>query len=141
MTTLSTADTLKLEIRPDGNNNVVMYYPDDWMYVTEESNYKIYLSKGEPTETKEGLLLVHSITLFNEPQTYNYMDKKVTRIFSYGAIDCDNKRLHLLGDLFVAEDLTIQYSQFHEMGTYISFLDKEGTARNTVWKIICNKSV
>jgi len=141
LTTLSIADTLKLEIRPNGTDNIVMYYPDDWVYVTDEANYKIYISKGEPSETENGLLLIHSLTQFDTPQSYNFMDKNVTKIFSYAAIDCSSKRLYLLGDLYVAEDLSIQYSQFHEMGAYISFLDKEGTARNAVWKVVCNTSV
>ncbi len=84
LTTLSIADTLKLEIRPNGTDNIVMYYPDDWVYVTDEANYKIYISKGEPSETENGLLLIHSLTQFDTPQSYNFMDKNVTKIFSGG---------------------------------------------------------
>jgi len=43
--------------------------------------------------------------------------------------------------MFTSEELFVQFVQYHEMGSYISFLHIEGTARNEVYKIVCNTSI
>lgn len=135
------AEPFRLEVVPANGENIVMYKSEEWQYVTKEKNYKIYIAKGEMPTTDNGWPLVQTITEFDEPQTYQYMEKPVTRIFSYGAIDCENQRLHLLGDMFTSKELFVQFVQYHDMGSYISFLHIEGTARNEVWKVVCNKSI
>lgn len=141
MMSIAIAEPFKLEVVPANGENIVIYKPEEWQFVTREKNYNIYLAKGEMPQTDNGWPLIQTVTEFDEPQTYNFMDKKVTRIFSYGAIDCENKRLYLLGDMFTSEELFVQYVQYHDIGTYISFLHIEGTARNEVWKVVCSKSI
>ena len=140
ITGLAYAEPFKLMITPMGNEQVVSFNEKDWQFVAKESNYDVYIAKGE-LENNNGLLMITSNTTFEDIVTYNYMEKPVRRIFSYGALDCQNKKLYLLGDMFVAEDNTVQYLQYHQMGTWISELDKEGTARNAVWQMVCNTSV
>ena len=138
--TVSFAASMRLEVRPNGDEQMVVYKADDWYFVSKESNYNVYLAKGE-IEESNGYLLVQSLTEFDENVKYSYMEKPVKKIFSYGAMDCKNQKFYLLGDMFTAEDLTVQFVQYHEMGSHISSLDKEGTARNEVWKIVCNKTI
>ena len=139
--TLANAEPFKLEVVPANGENIVMYKPSDWQFVTKEKNYNIYISVGERPVAENGWPIIQTITEFDEPQTYNFMERQVTRIFSYGAIDCENKRLYLLGDMFTSEELFVQYVQYHEMGSYISFLHIEGTARNEIYKVVCNTSI
>lgn len=140
LTGFAYAEPFRLMITPMGKEQVVSFNENDWKFVAKESNYDVYIAKGE-IENSNGLLMIQSNTTFEDLVTYNYMEKPVKRIFSYGALDCGNKKLYLLGDMFVAEDNTVQYLQYHQMGTWISELDKEGTARNAVWKMICNTSI
>lgn len=137
---LAYAEPFRLMVTPVGGDQIVSFNQDDWQFVAKESNYDVYIAKGE-LENKNGLLMIQSNTTFEDLVTYNFMEKPVRRIFSYGALDCKNKKLYLLGDMFVAEDHTVQYLQYHQMGDWISELDKEGTARNAVWKKICHASV
>ena len=134
------AEPFRLMVVPTGNEQVVSFNENDWKFIAKESNYDLYIAKGE-IENNNGLLMIQTNTTFEELVTYNYMEKPVRRIFSYGALDCKNKKLYLLGDMFTAEDHTVQYIQYHQMGSWISELNKEGTARHVVWKTVCHASV
>ena len=136
----SGAEPLRLQVTPMGDQQVVSYIPDEWSFVARESNYNVYLAKGE-VEESNGYLMVQSLTSYDTYETYSYMEKPVKRVFTYGAMDCENKKLYLLGSLYSAEDNTVQYLQYFEMGTWVSDLNAEGTARNEVYKAICNRSV
>jgi hypothetical protein len=136
----SWAEPLRLQIVPNGDQQVVSFIENEWYFVAKEANYTVYLAKGE-IEESNGYLMIQSHTTYNTFETYSYMEKPVKRVFTYGAMDCDNKRLYLLGSLYSAEDNTVQYTQYYEMGEWVSDLNKEGTARNEVYKAICNKSV
>lgn len=134
------AEPLRLQVTPIGEQQVVTYIPDEWYFVARESNYNVYLAKGD-IEESNGYLMIQSHTTYDTFETYSYMEKPVKRVFTYGAMDCENKKLYLLGSLYSAEDNTVQYLQYYEMGTWVSDLNSEGTARNEVYKAICNKSV
>jgi len=139
MSILAGAEPLRLKITPMGDQQVISYNESDWYFVAEESNYKVYLAKGD-IEISNGFHMIQSLTTYDGYQIYSYMEKPVKRVFTYGAMDCDKKKLHLLGSLYSAEDNTIQSLEYHEMGTWVSDLNKEGTARNEVYHAICNKS-
>lgn len=137
---LAGAEPLRIQVTPIGDEQVVTYNDDDWYFVAKESNYKVYVAKGE-IEKNGDFLMVQTHTTYEEYEVYSYMAKPVKRIFTYGALDCANKKLYLLGSLYTAEDNTVQYLQYHDMGTWVSDLKAEGTARNEVYKAICNTSV
>jgi hypothetical protein len=137
----SNAEPFKLEVVPNGNSNYVIYDPNDWIFITSEDQYHVYLAKGEKAVSENGWIFITGMTVLDKPMKYDFMIKPITSIFSYGAIDCQNKKLYLLGDLFSSHDHEVQYIQYHEIGNYISNLDIEGTARNEVWKVVCNKSI
>jgi hypothetical protein len=134
------AEPLRLKVTPVGNEQIISYDENDWYFVSQESNYNVYLAKGD-IEEKNGYLMIQSLTIYDEYETYSYMEKPVKRVFTYGALSCSEKRLYLLGSLYSAEDNTIQYLQYHEMGTWIAELAAEGTARNEVYRAVCNTSV
>lgn len=140
MSILAQAEPLRLKITPINGEQVITYNEDEWYFVAKESNYKVYLAKGE-IENSNGYLMVQSHTTYDGYETYSYMEKPVKRVFTYGALSCEEKKLYLLGSLYSAEDNTVQYLQYHDMGTWVSDLDAEGTARNEVYKAICNKSI
>lgn len=140
MSVLANAEPLRLKITPVNGEQIVSYNADDWYFVAKESNYSVYLAKGE-IENNNGYLMIQSHTTYDGHEVYSYMEKPVKRVFTYGALSCEEKRLYLLGSLYSAEDNTIQYLQYHDMGTWVSELDAEGTARNEVYKAICNKSI
>jgi len=134
------AEPLRLKVTPVGNEQFISYDENDWYFVAKESNYNVYLAKGE-VENKNGYFMIQSLTSYDGHEIYSYMEKPVKRVYTYGALDCANKQLYLLGSLYSAEDDTVQYLQYHEMGTWIADLVAEGTARNEVYKAICNTSI
>lgn len=134
------AEPYRLEVVPHGDQQVITFNESDWNFIAKESNYKVYLAKGD-IEESNGYLMVQSQTTYDTFETYSYMEKPVKRVFTYGAMDCDNKKLYLLGSLYSAEDNTVQYLQYYQMGEWVSDLTAEGTARNEVFKAICNKSI
>jgi len=136
----ASAQPFKLQITTIGDQKVVTYIPDEWYFVARERDFNVYLAKGDIEEVN-GYLMVQSHTTYDTVETYSYMDKPVKRVFSYGAMDCDNKEIHLLGSIYSAEDNTIQYVQYHEMNDWVSDLSKEGTARNEIYKVICHESI
>ena len=141
VTLTSNAEPFKLEVKPNGNNNYVTYDPDNWTFIATEDDFNVYLAKGERAISENGWIFITGMTILNEPKKYDFMARPVTRIFSHGAIDCQNKEIYLLGDIFTSYDYEVQFVQYHGMGSYISNLNVEGTARNEVWKAVCNKSI
>jgi len=134
------AEPLRLKITPVNGEQIISYDADDWYFVAKESNYSVYLAKGE-IENNNGFLMIQSHTTYDNHEIYSYMEKPVKRVFTYGALSCEEKKLYLLGSLYSAEDNTIQYLQYHDMGTWVSDLTTEGTARNDVYKAVCNTSI
>ena len=137
---LVSAEPLRLKVTPINGQQVISYVKDEWYFVAKESNYNVYIAKGE-LEESNGMLIIQSMTEFDNYETYSYMEKPVKRIFSYGALSCEQKKMYLLGSMYSADDNTVQFVQYHDFGEWISELDRNGTARNEVWKIVCNKSV
>lgn len=140
MSVLAGAEPYRVEVVPNGDQQIVTFNENDWKFIARESNYNVYLAKGE-VEESNGFLMIQSQTTYDTFETYSYMEKPVKRVFTYGAMDCENKKLYLLGSLYSAEDNTVQFLQYYEMGEWVSDLKAEGTARNEVYKAICNKSI
>jgi hypothetical protein len=134
------AAPFRLKVTPVGEDQIVSYDPNDWEFIAKESHYTVNIAKGE-IENNKGFMMVQSNTTYDGHEVYSYMEKPVKRVFTYGALDCSEKKFYILGELFSAEDNTVQMIRYHEWGEWVSDLNGEGTARNAVYKRVCNTSI
>ncbi len=137
---IANAEPLRLQVTPIGDEQYVSYNENDWLFVAKESNYTVYIAKGD-VEMKDDNYMVQSLTVYDGYETYSYMKKPVKRVFTYGALNCSDEVMVLLGSLYTSDDNIVQYFQYFDWGTWVAELHQKGTARNEVMNMICNKTV
>ena len=113
---------------------------DAWLFISSESNYDVFIDK---TMVDTGLkqFTFHAMTVFKTPQVYNIITAPVHKIYTYGYLRCDEKKLYLLSDWFVDLNEVIVYSQNHEYGSYVTSLGDPNSIRNDVYNVLCGESI
>ena len=66
---LVSAEPLRLKVTPINGQQVISYVKDEWYFVAKESNYNVYIAKGE-LEESNGMLIIQSMTEFDNYETY-----------------------------------------------------------------------
>lgn len=112
---------------------------NDWYFVGEEKSiYKLYVSK-DSIRTKQPQVPVHTRVEYDGENGYkfNALPKPIKRIFSGGIVDCDNAMFYLMADFFVDSSNSIVHFQPHELGEYRVEMQTPNTARNGLYKAVC----
>lgn len=130
------AEPFKLKFEKDKSDEMfVVYNEKDWELVGHQSNWGLYLSRGE-TDTIKGLKIMHTMIVYDEPVKSSMTNDMISRIFNAGLVDCDNERIFLLNDFFTDANHKVVWVNRYEYGEFIADVPP-GTPRNSVYKLLC----
>lgn len=139
---LSAAFTL--DIRDvNGTDMVIVYHPEDWKFLMHdkgsESGFNFYIDKG-PFD-KSSAVIIHTLLIFDTPKVTENPPAVITKIYSYGILNCENAFFSLLGEFYVEDSGLIKYTKRFEEGQWTVDLDAPGTVRHAAYVTACKDSI
>lgn len=117
-------------------DNKLLYNSEDWYYIIEEPSFDFYLAI-KISETNEGLIRIHSLAQFKNPQDQFISDTPISKLYSFGVLSCEQKMFYLLNDFYVDENNLIVHSENYEPGEFAVPL-KGNTLRRMVYEFACD---
>lgn len=106
----------------DKDNTQYIYADLNGMSYIGETNSWSLVAHWEPNRQNKKYQLMHSITLYREPQEFN--NAKFERIFSYGIIDCSTNELHILNEFYTDDASQVVYMYKFDYWQYVVDLNR-----------------
>ena len=83
----------------------------------------------------------HAATVYKKPFYNDAIKTEVSKIYSYGVLNCKEANLYILFEWYVDPDDTMVFKGTHEFGTYVVEMLTPTTARNDIYNQICKETV
>jgi hypothetical protein len=135
VTLTASAEPFKLGFKRTETDTFVEYNKEDWDIVGNKDGWNLHLARGK-TGTINGLVILHTMVTYDEPVKNDFSDDMIHKIFNFGLVDCDGKRIFLLTDFFTDENHKVIWISKYEFGEFVSDV-APGTPRNKVYKLLC----
>ena len=116
-------------------DNKLLYKSEDWYYIIEQESYNFYLAINI-SETNEGLIRIHSLAQFKNPQDQVIGDTPISKLYSFGVLSCRHKVFYLLNDFYVDENDLIVHTENYGPGEFNVNLEMD-TLRQMVYDFAC----
>lgn len=124
----------------DNGETVIVYDENDWMIAKHEGDYNLYVNKGGFPVRKDGVIRFHSLLIFDKEKQMRGTNLTVSKIYSYGFIDCKSAVFSLMGSIYVNVQDVAVFHEKHQEGEFLVDLNNPGTARYDAFLIACSKA-
>lgn len=118
----------------------IPFVEHEWTLGTERADWFLYLEKGM-LKKRQDVYEFHATTVYKKPFYNNMVKTEVSKIYTYGVLNCKEGNLYILFEWFVDPDETLVFRGSHEFGAYTVEMLTPSTARNDVYNQICKESV
>ena len=118
----------------------IPFVENEWTLVTERADWLLYIENGMLKEHKD-MYEFHGVTLYKKPYRNESIKSDVSKIYTYGVLNCKEGNLYILFEWFVDPDETLVSRSSHEFGAYTVELLTPSTARNDVYNQICKETI
>ena len=118
----------------------IPFVENEWTLGTERADWFLYLEKGMLKEIK-AMQEFHAVTVYKKPYFSDGVKSDVSKIYTYGVLDCRQATLHILYEWYVDPDETMVFMSSYEFGAYAVEMLTPDTARNDVYNRICKESI
>ena len=118
----------------------IPFVESEWTLGTERSDWLLYIERGMLKERKS-MVEFHAVTVYKKPYFSDVLKSDVSKIYTYGVLDCKQSTLHILYEWYVNPDETMIFTSSHEFGAYAVDMAASGTARNEIYNQICKESI
>ena len=118
----------------------IPFVENEWTLVTEREEWFLYIEKGMLKEHKE-MYEFHGTTLYKTPYFSEGLRTTISKIYTYGVLNCNNGNLYISFEWFVDADETLVFRSSHEFGSYIVDMKTPDTARNEVYNQLCKETI
>lgn len=118
----------------------IPFIENEWTLVVERADWLLYVEKGMLKEHKQ-MYEFHATTLFKKPYNSAAIKSDVSKIYTYGVLNCKEGNLHILYEWFVDPDETLVFKSSHEFGAYTVEMLTPSTARNDLYNQVCKERI
>ena len=118
----------------------IPFVEHEWTLGTERAEWFLYLEKGMFKKHQE-MYEFHAATVYKKPFYNDMVKTDISKIYTYGVLNCKEANLYILFEWFVDPDETLVFRGSHEFGAYTVEMLTPFTARNEVYNLICKESI
>jgi hypothetical protein len=118
----------------------IPFVQSEWVLGAERADWLLFLEKGMMKEHKD-MYEFHAATLYKKPYYSEAIKAEVSKIYTYGVLNCQEANLYILFEWYVDADDTLIFRGSHEFGAYTVEMLTPTTARNDVYNQICKERV
>ena len=112
----------------------------EWILSVGRDEWDIYLEKGMFDKHKE-MYEFHAVTAYKTPYYSDGLKTKVSKIYTYGVLNCKQSVLHIFYEWYVDPEENMIFRGTYEFGAYSVEMETPDTARNEVYNLICKEMI
>jgi len=117
----------------------IPFVQNEWVLGAERADWLLYLEKGIFKNPGQPMYEFHATTIYKKPYYNDGLSADVSKIYTYGVMNCNEANLYILFEWYVDVDETLIFKSSHEFGAYTVELLTPITARNDVYNQICKE--
>ncbi len=118
----------------------IPFVEKEWILGSDRDNWSLYVEKGMYEEHK-AIYEFHAVTAYKQPYYSEGLRTTISKIYTYGALDCRNGNLHILFEWYVDPSENLVHRSSHEFGAYTVEMLEPDTARNEIYIQICKETI
>jgi len=119
----------------------IPFVENEWVLGAKRADWLLYLEKGMFSKQNQPMYEFHAVTLYKKPHHNDAIDTDISKIYTYGVLNCQEANLYILFEWYVDVDENMVFKGSHEYGAYTVEMLTPTTARNDVYNQICKDSV
>ena len=119
----------------------IPFVQNEWVLGAERADWLLYIEKGIFRNPSQPMYEFHAATLYKKPYHSDGLSTDVSKIYTYGVMNCNEANLYILFEWYVDVDETLIFKSSHEFGAYTVELLTPFTARNDVYNQICKERI
>lgn len=119
----------------------IPFVEQEWVLGAERADWLLYLEKGMFSKPNQTMYEFHAATIYKKPYHSDGLSADVSKIYTYGVMNCNEANLYILFEWYVDVDENLIFKASHEYGAYTVELLTPFTARNDVYNQICKDSI
>lgn len=126
----------KIEIK----KGLVKFDKNEFELIYENDEYNFYFRKNL-VKVDSDEYAVHTMVEYKSPNGVEYSEYNITvkKIYNFGIVNCKQKSIDLLTDIFTNPEEVIVFIANYNFGIFRSELVSPNTARNAVYNKVCVK--
>ena len=114
----------------------IPFIEKDWIIGSDRDEWSLYVEKGM-FEERKAIHEFHAVTSYKTPYYSEGLKSTVSKIYTYGALNCRDGNLYILFEWYVDPNETLIHRSSFEFGAYTVEMLTPDTARNEVYNQIC----
>jgi hypothetical protein len=119
----------------------IPFVEQEWVLGAERADWLLYLERGVFKNPNQPMYEFHATTVYKTPYYSDSIKTEISKIYTYGVMNCNEANLYILFEWYVDIDETLVFKSSHEFGTYKVELLTPFTARNDVYNQICKETI
>jgi len=119
----------------------IPFIEQEWVLGTERADWLLYLEKGMLKDQKQPMYEFHGATVYKKPYYSDAVKTEISKIYTYGVLNCNEANLYILFEWYVDVDENIVFKSTHEFGGYVVEMLTPSSARNDVYNQICKETI
>lgn len=119
----------------------IPFVEHEWVLGTERADWLLYLEKGMLTKQNQPMYEFHGATVYKKPYYSNALKTEISKIYTYGVMNCNEANLYILFEWYVDVNENIVFKSTHEFGAYIVELLTPSSARNDIYNQVCKETI
>jgi hypothetical protein len=128
-------------VEVQNGNTKIPFIEQEWVLGTERADWSLYLEKGMLKNQNQPTYEFHAVTAYNKPYHSDGLSADVSKIYTYGVMNCNEANLYILFEWYVDVNENLIFKSSHEFGSYTVELLTPFTARNDVYNQICKETI
>ena len=118
----------------------IPFVEKDWILGAGRDDWDLYVEKGMFDKHKN-IYEFHAVTAYKTPYHSDGLKAKISKIYTYGVLNCKEANLYILFEWFVDPDETLVFRGSHEFGAYTVEMITPDTARSEIYNLICKETI
>lgn len=118
----------------------IPFVESEWTLGSEASDWLLYIEKGM-LKKHQNMYEFHAATVYKKPFYSDGLKTDVSKIYTYGVLNCKDANLYILFEWYVDPDESLIFRGSYEFGAYTVEMLTPNSARNDVYNQICKESV
>ena len=118
----------------------IPFVEHEWVLGTERADWLLYLEKGMLKEHKS-MYEFHGATVYKKPYYSDSIKTEISKIYTYGVLNCKEANLYILIEWYVDVDENIVFKSTHEFGAYVVEMLTPSSARNDIYNQLCKETI
>ena len=118
----------------------IPFVEKEWILGSDRDEWSLYVEKGMFEEHK-AVYEFHAATAYKKPYYSDALKSTISKIYTYGALDCRDGNLYILFEWYVDAEETLIHRSSFEFGAYTVEMLTPDTARNEIYNQICKETI